>query len=92
MSNWISKLLEFDLEINPTKLIKGQGLSTLLNESNCSAQGVNFIYSCLKNQQAEITDRSSQIISALANCSGYKDIIFFLQTLQPPSGMEKNKV
>jgi hypothetical protein len=91
-SKWIAKLLEFDLEIKPTKLVKGQGLAKLLAESNCSALGVNFIHSCSENQQAEITDRSSQIISALANCSWYKDIIFFLQNLQPPSGMEKNKV
>jgi hypothetical protein len=91
-SKWIAKLLEFDLEIKPTKLVKGQGLAKLLDESNCSALGVNFIHSCSENQQAEITDRSSQIISALANYSWYKDIIFFLQNLQPPRGMEKNKV
>jgi hypothetical protein len=27
---WITKILEFDLEIRPTKLIKGQGLAKLL--------------------------------------------------------------
>jgi hypothetical protein len=27
---WIAKILEFDLEINPTKLVKGQGLARLL--------------------------------------------------------------
>jgi hypothetical protein len=32
---WIAKILEFDLEIKPTKLIKGQGLAKLLAESNC---------------------------------------------------------
>jgi hypothetical protein len=29
-SKWIAKILEFDLEIRPTKLIKGQGLAKLL--------------------------------------------------------------
>jgi hypothetical protein len=29
-SKWIGKLLEFDLEIMPTKLVKGQGLAKLL--------------------------------------------------------------
>jgi hypothetical protein len=33
-SKWISKILEFDLEIKPTKLVKGQGLARLLPESN----------------------------------------------------------
>jgi hypothetical protein len=40
---WIAKILEFVLEINPTKLVKGQGLAKLLAESNCKALGVNFI-------------------------------------------------
>jgi hypothetical protein len=31
----IVKLLEYDLHINPTKMIKGQGLSKLLLESSC---------------------------------------------------------
>jgi hypothetical protein len=40
---WIAKILEFDLEINPTKLVKGQGLAKLLAESNCKALGVSLI-------------------------------------------------
>jgi len=31
---WIFKLLEYDLHIKPTKLIKGQGISKLLSKSN----------------------------------------------------------
>jgi hypothetical protein len=49
-NKWISKLLEFDLEIRPTKLVKGQGLAKLLVESNCSALGLNFIHSCSENK------------------------------------------
>jgi hypothetical protein len=29
-NKWIAKILEFDLEIKPTKLVKGQGLAKLL--------------------------------------------------------------
>jgi hypothetical protein len=43
---WIAKILEFDLEIRPTKLVKGQGLARLLAESNYKALGVNFINTC----------------------------------------------
>lgn len=32
---WIATILEYDLEIKPTKLIKGQGLAKLMSESNC---------------------------------------------------------
>jgi hypothetical protein len=80
-SKWIAKILEFDLEIKPTKLVKGQGLAKLLVESNCSSLGVNFINSCSENQQAELTDKGSQVTPTLADCSWYKDIIFFLQKL-----------
>jgi hypothetical protein len=38
-SKWIAKILEFDLEIRPTKLIKGQGLAKLLAEANGQALG-----------------------------------------------------
>jgi hypothetical protein len=42
-SKWIAKLLEYDMEIKPTKLIKGQGLDKLLDDSNCRAVGVDYI-------------------------------------------------
>ena len=40
---WITTILEYDIEIKPTKLIKGQGLSRLMAESNCNALDINFI-------------------------------------------------
>jgi hypothetical protein len=50
---WISKILEFDLEIKPTKLIKGKGLAKLLDESNCKALGISFI-----NEQDESSNKN----------------------------------
>jgi ribonuclease HI len=49
-SKWIAKILEFDHDIKPTKLVKGQGLAKMLVESNFSSLGVIFINSCLENQ------------------------------------------
>ena len=63
---WISKILEFDLEIRPTKLVKGQGLSKLLAKTNCKSLGVNFINACSENQQGELSDTSSQAYPPLA--------------------------
>ena len=40
---WISKIQKYDLEINPTKLIKGQGLAKLLENSNFQALDMNMI-------------------------------------------------
>jgi hypothetical protein len=35
--------MDFDLEMKPTKMVKGQGLARLLAESNCKELGVNFM-------------------------------------------------
>jgi len=42
-SKWVNNILEFDLEIKPTKLIKGQGLAKLLAEENCRVLGLKFM-------------------------------------------------
>jgi hypothetical protein len=62
-----------------------------LAESNCKSLGVNFINTCSENQQAELSDKSSQDNPPLAECAWYKDIIYFLQELKPPDGMGKRK-
>jgi hypothetical protein len=79
------------MEINPTKLVKGKGLAKLLVETNYKDLGVNFINTCLKNMQDELSDKISQDIPPFVECSWYKDIIFFLQELRPLDGMGKNK-
>jgi hypothetical protein len=89
---WIAKILEFDLEIKPTKLIKGQGLAKLLAESNYKALGISFINAGSKNQQAESSNKGSQGDLSLAECTWYRDILYFMQELKPPNGMGKNKV
>jgi hypothetical protein len=48
-SKWIARILEFDMEIKPTKLVKGQGLAKLLAESNCKSLEVNFINTFSEN-------------------------------------------
>ena len=40
---WIVVILEYDLEIKPTKLIKGQGLAQLMVEYNLQALDINMI-------------------------------------------------
>ena len=40
---WIVVILEYDLEIRPTKLVKGQGLAKLMAESNLKALDMNMI-------------------------------------------------
>lgn len=42
-SKWTTTLLEYDLEIKPTKLVKGQGLEKLMTQSNLDCIDINFI-------------------------------------------------
>ena len=37
-----AKLIEFDVEVNPTKLVKGQGLDKLMAKENYDLLGMNF--------------------------------------------------
>ena len=41
---WITFLLEYDLEIKPTKLVKGQGLAKFMIDSNCESLKINLLY------------------------------------------------
>lgn len=43
MGKWIAIILEYDLEIRPIKLIKGQGLEKIMVESNFQALDMNMV-------------------------------------------------
>ena len=85
---WIAKILEFDLEIRLTKLIKGQGLAHLLAESNCKDLDVNLI----SNLQEQILDSHIHPYPDYLQSEWYKDIVYFLQNLSCPTKMERSKV
>lgn len=74
-AKWIDTLIEYDLEISPTKLVKGQGLSQLMAQSNCEVLGVNFFDLCLENV-AQVEER--KVHSDFIASSWYKDIIYVL--------------
>jgi hypothetical protein len=42
-ARWIEKMIEFNIEVKPTKLVKGQGLAKLLIEENHKLLDINFI-------------------------------------------------
>jgi hypothetical protein len=67
--------------MKPTKLVKGQGLYRLMAESICKALGFNFMNLNTTNQQVDISFKSFHISPNLAECTWYKDIIYFLQNL-----------
>lgn len=40
-SRWMAKIQEYEIELKPTKIIKGQGLANILSKSNFQALGIN---------------------------------------------------
>jgi hypothetical protein len=85
---WIAIMLEHDLEIKPTKLIKGQGLAKLMAQSNCNVLGINFIVDFSKNSQEEAVSLISQ---KFLDSPWYNNVIYVLRNLQAPPGLSKTK-
>lgn len=53
---WIAKIQEYDLDIKPTKLVKGLGLAKFLTESNFQALGISVLALV-----EEVTEESNHI-------------------------------
>lgn len=76
--------MEYDIEIKPTKLIKGQGLAKIITKTNFQALDINE----LDNEQKMATP---QINQSFLQSSWYADIIYILLNLQAPSGLSRTK-
>ena len=42
-AKWVAVLLEYDIEIKPTKLVKGQGLAKMMTDSHYDSLQLNFL-------------------------------------------------
>jgi len=85
---WITDLLEYDVEIKPTKLVKGQGLAKLMAESNLHALDINMIAAMSDENEEGMSIHVSKMFSL---SPWYTDIIYVLKTLSPLPSMTKNK-
>jgi hypothetical protein len=85
---WIVVLLEYDLEIKPTKLIKGQGLAKLMAQTNCELLGINFIVDLSADSEEE---KVPQVSQKFLDSPWYADIIYVLRNLQAPPELSKTK-
>ena len=89
---WIAKIQESDLDIKPTKLVKGQGLAKLLIESNFQALGISLLAPV-----DEVTEETDQIKTKSAIkykflCSDwYQDIIHYLCLFSCPPSINRAK-
>ena len=85
---WFAIILEYDLEIKPTKLIKGQGLARLMAESNFEVLDINMI-----NAFDDQEEFSTPIIEDhFINSPWYADVLYVLLNLNTPPGLTKTKV
>jgi hypothetical protein len=90
----VGKIQEYDLEVKPTKLVKGQGLEKLLAESNFRALGINHFESENSLPHIEEIDDQMptiQIDDKFSSSSWYNNIVSYLLTLQCPTDMTPSK-
>jgi hypothetical protein len=78
---WIVKLLEYDLHIKPTKLIKGQGLAKLLSESNCKMLELHQIFTQSDTPIIHPGQDNLQVFENYSSSPWYKNIIIFCSIL-----------
>jgi hypothetical protein len=88
---WITKILEYNLTINPTQLIKGQGLAKFMTESNCKAIRLYHFSGKSQNSSFQVEETVSQVSNRYSSSPWYKYIIFFLLNLQSPPDLDKSK-
>jgi hypothetical protein len=80
-------ILEYDIEIKPTKLIKGHGLAKLMAESNFHALDINFL-AAVDGPEEQVTPNIKEVF---LNSPWYANLIFILQNLQAPPSLTKTK-
>ena len=74
-AKWIAKLIEFNIELKPAKLVRGQGHAKLMAEENCTMLDMNWI-STISDQQIEegttVEPVQNQLLAKiLASCKWY---------------------
>jgi hypothetical protein len=77
--NWLEKLQEYDIEIKPLKVVKGQGLCKLIT----GIEAVNI-------SSPHIDDATIQDLS-ISGSKWYKDIVFYLKLRKFPVGMSSKE-
>lgn len=77
---WINKIQEFNIDIQITKWVRGQGLAKLMAEKNLEANQIN-----------QVEHENVAPICDMQACGWYKRIVEYLQAMQCPEGMPHNE-
>ena len=82
--------MEYDVDIKPTKLVKGQGLAKLLVESNCQVIDIHLVVK--QSVQDSSTEHDKKHIYKRYHVSPwYGKIVYFMLHLQCPPDLNKSE-
>ena len=81
--------MEYDVEIKPTKLVKGKGLDKLLADSNCEALGLHLMVEQSVPEELQARKCKEHIMDRYADSVWYTDIVYFLLYLQCLENLDK---
>ena len=84
--------MEYDVQIKPTKLVKGQGLANLLVDSNCEALGLHLMAEQPIQKELQAEQEKEKIMEQYAQSTWYADIAHFSLYLQCPEHLDKKAV
>jgi hypothetical protein len=91
---WLAKIQEFDLEVKPTKLVKGQGLAKLSDESNFRSLRMNDLQGyegCGDVNELDYQIATTRIEEKFSLSGWYKDIVSYLLTLKCPNNLSPSR-
>lgn len=78
---WIANIHEYDVDIKPTKLVKGQGLVMFLMEEKCEAMGIS-LEALNSDQPTPATMAIPEVHPRCFESPWYHDIIFYLHNVK----------
>lgn len=84
---WIAVILEYDIEIKPTKLIKGQGLAKEMAESYFNALDINMVFA-FDDLEEPVTP---PIDEAYLNSPLHGNLLYVVFNLNAHPGLSKTK-
>ena len=81
--------MEYDVDIRPTKIVKGQGLAKLLAESNFQDLGLHLMAEEPAHGENQAELEKEKIMDFYSASTWYADIVYFLLYLQCPEHLDK---
>eukprot|EP00253_Pinus_taeda_P035119 PITA_35119 len=92
-AKWIARLIEFNKELKPTKLVRDQGLAMLMAEENCRMLNMNWIGANSGSEQTEeaTVQHDQSLAENLDSCEWYSIIDHFLLKLEVPPGLSSSQ-